>query len=136
MKKNIVLLALATSVFATHARALDTKLYESEEVKTETFSAKVKSVREAEDGVDVTFESNVGTGFYSLSRRKIKNYDNIYANIEKSKRPKGSLLKVTAEKDDKIIISVSVVEKVEKAEAAVDLKKSAEDAIDKLLKER
>ncbi len=135
MKRTIALAVLFSISSASSALAGKTSIYEAEEVKVQTFSAKVKSVRDAgDDGVDITFESDVATGYYSLSPKKIKNYNEIHQYVEKSRKSNGPILKVSAEKDEKIIRSVSIVEKAEKAAGPVDLNKSVDSTIDALLK--
>lgn len=133
MKIIFTITVFITAMAASPSWTQKTNIYEKEEATMQSFTAKVKSVREAEDGVDVTFESDVATGFYSLSRKKLKNYDEFYKCLEKSKKPNGLHVKVSAEKDDKIIHSVSLAEKIEKAEAKKDLNSQVDAEMDKIM---
>lgn len=135
--KRIISGIFLTSFVLSTAWAGKTNIYEQAEVATQSFTAKVKSVRDAGDeGVDITFESDAAPGFYSLSPRKVKNYDQLHQVVEKSRKAGGPLVKVTAEKDDKIILSITVAEK---DPAAPDPAKKVEQkdvdaALDKILK--
>lgn len=135
MKRIIALATLFSIASISVTLARKTSIYEDEEVKVQTFTAKVKSIRDAgDDGVDVSFDSDAATGYYSLSPKKIKNYVEIQQFLEKSRKTNGPHLKVTAEKDEKIIRSVAIVEKAEKPAEPVDLKKDVDATIDKILK--
>lgn len=118
---SLILTLLLVSDAQAQSSANSTKYFEAEEEpeksdESKSFTAKVKVVREESDGVDVFFEGEKAKGAYFLSR-SVEHYGKMIKDLEKSKKPKGPTVAVTADKDKNI-------KKVElkKAEATSDFK--------------
>lgn len=106
MLSFIMVLLLAGNVQAQNYKN-STTLYEPEaepeaEEKTETFSAKVRVIRDAGESMDVFFISDKQKGAYSLSRSSPQFAAALKA-LEDSRKPKGGPLSITAKKDKTIL---------------------------------
>lgn len=104
-----LILVLFLSSDAHAQRTLSTDLYEQEkeEPKTKSFTSKVRVVREISDEVEVFFESNEATGAYTLPR-SLPSFGKMLQDLEKSRKPQGPMVSVTAD-EDKRIKSVEVL---------------------------
>ena len=74
---------------------------ESESEKTTSFSAKVRLMRDEEEGMEVFFESDKQTGAYLLPKT-IEKYGSLIKILEASQKPKGSPVNVVANKNKTI----------------------------------
>ncbi|MGE5084805.1 MAG: hypothetical protein ACM3MG_00790 [Bacillota bacterium] len=91
-------------------KKLNTQLYEQEpeEDKEQSFSAKVRVVREVSDEVEVFFESDSAKGAYTLPH-STPNYATVLKDLEKSRAPHGPQVTVKAD-SEKRIKSVTIQE--------------------------
>ena len=80
-----------------------TNIYEAESTpdKSESFTAKVRVVRDISDDVEVFFESESARGAYTLPR-KIKSYATVYKTLQDSEKPGGPQVSVTADSEKRI----------------------------------
>lgn len=85
------------------AKKTNTSIYEQEDEpqKTESFSAKVRVVREISDEVEVFFEGGQAKGAYTLPR-SLPRYGALLKLLEKSRKPGGPSVSVTADGDKRI----------------------------------
>lgn len=94
---SIIMTLVLTGPVQAQSTKVSTKLYESEsESKTEKFTAKVKVIRDDGEGVEVFFTSEKQKGAYSLSR-SAANYADTLKTLEKSRKPKGPPVTITAD---------------------------------------
>ncbi|UOF01584.1 hypothetical protein [Bdellovibrio reynosensis] len=110
----MVLLLMGDAQAHAQAKSYNTDLFEKEDSgetqdKSQSFTAKVKVVREESDGVEVFFEgtSKVKGGYMLL--RSTEQYAKLLKLLESSKKPKGPSVSVTVNADKHI-------KKVEKKE--------------------
>ncbi|UYL09493.1 hypothetical protein B9G69_002760 [Bdellovibrio sp. SKB1291214] len=98
-----------------------TNIYEAEttEEKSESFTAKVRVVRDISDEVEVFFESDTARGAYTLPR-KIKSYATVLKTLQESEKPGGPQVSVKADSEKRI-------ESVDKAARSGYQKKSQWD---------
>ncbi|MFM6928879.1 MAG: hypothetical protein ACKOX6_10480 [Bdellovibrio sp.] len=85
------------------AKKLNTQLYEQEpdSEKEQSFSAKVRVVREVSDEIEVFFESDTAKGAYSLPR-STPHYATVLKDLEKSRAPHGPQVSVKADSEKRI----------------------------------
>lgn len=85
------------------SKKINTNLFEAEpeKEKSSSFSAKVKVVREESDGVEVFFEGDKNKGAYTLLR-STEHYAKMLKDLEASRKPTGTPVKVTADGDKRI----------------------------------
>lgn len=102
MLSFILLLALSSDAQA-QGKKTNTSIYEqeAEEPKSESFSAKVRVVREVSDEVEVFFEGDTAKGAYTLPR-SLQHYGSYLKTLEKSRKPGGPTVSVTADEDKRI----------------------------------
>lgn len=106
MLSFILMLAMAGNAQAQNppkAKKMNTSIYEqeAEEEKTESFSAKVRVVREISEEVEVFFEGDKAKGAYTLPR-SLPQYGAILKTLEKSRKPGGPPVQVSADGDKRI----------------------------------
>lgn len=103
MLNFIMVLLLTGSAQAQQKDKPTTNLYESEtEEKSESFSAKVRVIRDEGDSVDVFFISDKQKGAYSLPRTT-PNFAAALKALENSRKPKGGPISITANGDKTIL---------------------------------
>lgn len=111
---NFIMTLFLIGSAQTHAKQLNTSLYEadsnSEKDKGDSFSAKVKVVREDNEGVEVFFVGEKQKGAYLLPRSS-EHYATMLKDLENSKKPQGLPVSVTVDGEKRI-------KKVEKGSAA------------------
>jgi hypothetical protein len=81
-----------------------TSIYEAEttEEKGESFTAKVRVVRDISDEVEVFFESDEARGAYTLPR-KINSYATVFKTLQESEKPGGPQVAVKADSEKRIL---------------------------------
>ncbi len=94
-----------SGLVALPATALTTNLYEKDTPQIESFTAKVRVVRDISDDVEVFFESDQAKGAYTLPR-SFPDYAAQLKILEESKKAKGPAVTITAEKESKVIKSI------------------------------
>lgn len=85
------------------AQRINTSIYEQEgdQPKTLSFSAKVRVVREISDEVEVFFEGDKAKGAFTLPR-SLPRYGELVKILEKSRKPGGPPVSITADEDKRI----------------------------------
>ncbi|GEM_PF-1372508 len=87
------------------AKKFNTNLYEQEpepeKEDSQSFTAKVKLVREEENGVEVFFEGEKQKGGYSLARGT-EHYAKYVKDLEASRKAKGPQVSITADSEKHI----------------------------------
>lgn len=80
-----------------------TNIYEADqtEEKVDSFTAKVRVVRDISEEVEVFFESDNARGAYTLPR-KIKSYATVLKVLQESEKPGGPQVSVTADSEKRI----------------------------------
>lgn len=103
MLSFIMVLLLAGNAQAQKKITAPTNLYESEsEEKNETFSAKVRVIRDEGDSFDVFFVSDKQKGAYSLPR-STPDFTAALKALESSRPPKGAPVSITANSEKTIL---------------------------------
>lgn len=74
---------------------------EAEPERVKNFTAKVRVIREDSDGMEVFFESETAKGAYLLPRT-LEHYAKMLNDLEKSRKPKGPPVSVTANSEKRI----------------------------------
>lgn len=98
----MTLLLISPSAQAQSKKKVNTNIFESDSgEKSESFSAKVKVVREDEEGVEVFFQSEKQKGAYLLPR-SAQHYGTMLKDLEASKKPQGGPVSVTVDSDKRI----------------------------------
>ncbi|WP_413582038.1 hypothetical protein [Bdellovibrio sp. HCB288] len=103
MLSLIILLFLSDPGHA-QSKKVNTRIYESEatQEKSESFTAKVRVVRDISDEVEVFFDSDKARGAYTLPRR-IPSYATVLKQLQDSGEPGGSPVSVTADSEKRIL---------------------------------
>lgn len=100
--RYLIMILLMISSAAAQTKKMNTQLFEPEsENKTESFTAKVKLIREDNDGMEVFFMSEKQKGGYTLLRSNA-NYAAFLRELEKSKKPQGPPVSVQADSEKHI----------------------------------
>lgn len=100
--RYLIMILLMISSAAAQTKKMNTQLFEPEsENKTESFTAKVKLIREDNDGMEVFFMSEKQKGGYTLLRSNA-NYAAFLRELEKSKEPQGPPVSVQADSEKHI----------------------------------
>ncbi len=93
--------------FTFQANASSSSVYESDlddsisEENTQSFSAKVRIIREEDSGVDVIFADDTHPGAYSLAS-SIDKYGVYLRILEASRKPAGPPVVISADKEKRI----------------------------------
>ena len=100
---HLYLMLLLAGDAQAQTKKLDTNLYiqEAEPEKLKSFTAKVRVVREIGEEIEVFFEGDEAKGAYTLPRSS-KNYAAMLSDLEKSRKPGGGAVAVTADADKRI----------------------------------
>lgn len=106
--RYLIIILLTISPAYAQTKKLSNQLFESEN-KTEGFSAKVKLIREDNEGMEVFFISEKQKGGYVLLRSNA-NYAAFLKELEKSKKPQGPPVTIQADSDKRITHVEKVVE--------------------------
>ena len=111
MQRFIIVFGLAVALLphpshaqtSSKSKKLNTQLYEQEAdtEKEQSFSAKVRVVREVADEIEVFFESDTAKGAYSLPR-STPHYATVIKDLEKSRAPHGPQVSVKADSEKRI----------------------------------
>lgn len=101
---NLILLFLIADPSFAQTKKLNTHLYEAEETvaKKESFTAKVRVVRDISDEVEVFFDSDKARGAYTLPRR-IDSYAEVLKQLQDSAEPGGGQVSITADSEKRIL---------------------------------
>ncbi|WP_413584708.1 hypothetical protein [Bdellovibrio sp. HCB274] len=103
MLSLILFLFLSDPTYA-QSKKVNTQIYDSESSaeKSESFTAKVRVVRDISDEVEVFFESDKARGAYTLPR-KIGSYATVLKVLQDSSDPSGSPVSVTVDSEKRIL---------------------------------
>lgn len=96
---------LVVGFISSPALALNTNMFEKDSTKSQSFTAKVRVVRDISDEVEVFFDSDQARGAYSLPRNA-KEYGAALKLLVDSSKTQGTPVTVTADKDSKVIFTV------------------------------
>ncbi|WP_413575082.1 hypothetical protein ACLVWU_12525 [Bdellovibrio sp. HCB290] len=120
MLSLVLFLFLSDPTYAQNKKA-NTQIYDAESTaeKTESFTAKVRVVRDISDEVEVFFDSDKARGAYTLPR-KIAAYATVLKQLQDSSGPSGGQVSVTADSEKRIL-------SVEKSSSSGYKKKSEYD---------
>ncbi|UXR66245.1 hypothetical protein EZJ49_08280 [Bdellovibrio bacteriovorus] len=100
---SFIMVLLLTGDAQAQSKKINTSIYEqeAEPEKTESFSAKVRVVRDISDEVEVFFEGDKAKGAYIVPR-SLPRYGAIVQMLEKSRKPGGPAVSVTADSEKRI----------------------------------
>lgn len=103
MLSLIMTLFLMTGDAQAQTKKLNTDLYEKEpeKEKGESFSAKVKVIRDDGDGMEVFFEGEKNKGAYTLPR-SAEHYAKMLKDLEDSRKPTGTPVSVSVGAEKRI----------------------------------
>nr|BFD63547.1 hypothetical protein BdHM001_22280 [Bdellovibrio sp. HM001] len=107
---SFIMILFLTGDAQAQSKKMNTSIYEQEvePEKSESFSAKVRVVREISEEVEVFFEGDKAKGAYVVPR-SLPQYGATLKLLEKSRKPGGPAVSVTAD-GDKRIKSVEAVQ--------------------------
>lgn len=127
LSKILSTFLITFAAISLQAKPLSTSLYENEGEKIQSFTSKVRVVREISEEVEVFFESNEAKGAYILPK-SIKSFGTVLKTLQQSQKRDGSAVSVTVDAETKVIKSV---EKGSEKSEKYDVDKE----FDKILKE-
>lgn len=99
MKTALLCLLLLGSFAHAKKPGLSTSIYEKDEKKAQSFSAKVRVVRDISDEVEVFFDSEKARGAYYLP----KNLAGTIPDLQESQKASGPQVSITADADNRIL---------------------------------
>lgn len=100
---SFIMILFLTGDAQAQSKKINTSIYEqeAESEKSESFSAKVRVVREISEEVEVFFDGDKAKGAYTLPR-SLSQYGATLKLLEKSRKPGGPPVSITADGEKRI----------------------------------